>query len=192
MWAVVDTLVTEALATAGGRVRGVGISSAGPIDLPAGTVSPINITAVATAFRSSTGCRHWPVRLYGLAATGCAWRWGSGGAARAGARSSCSAWWCRPASAAGWCSTAALRRANRQRRTRRPRGRRPGRRAVHLRGPRLRRDDRSRTADGALGPRERLGCAGRGRREGAGRRRRGGRRGRAAGLQPGRDGAWRR
>jgi glucokinase len=36
-------LVTEALAEAGGRVRGVGISSAGPIDLPAGTVSPINI-----------------------------------------------------------------------------------------------------------------------------------------------------
>jgi glucokinase len=44
VWTVVDTLVTEALAAAGGRVRGVGISSAGPIDLPAGTVSPINIT----------------------------------------------------------------------------------------------------------------------------------------------------
>jgi glucokinase len=44
VWAVVDTLVTEALAEAGGRVRGVGIASAGPIDLPAGTVSPINIT----------------------------------------------------------------------------------------------------------------------------------------------------
>ena len=43
VWTVVDTLVTEALAEAGGRVRGVGISSAGPIDLPAGTVSPINI-----------------------------------------------------------------------------------------------------------------------------------------------------
>jgi glucokinase len=45
VWAVVDTLITEALATAGGRVRGVGIASAGPIDLPSGTVSPINITA---------------------------------------------------------------------------------------------------------------------------------------------------
>jgi glucokinase len=44
VWAVVDSLVTEALATAGGRVRGVGIASAGPIDLPSGTVSPINIT----------------------------------------------------------------------------------------------------------------------------------------------------
>jgi glucokinase len=45
VWTVVDTLVTEALAAAGGRVRGVGIASAGPIDLPSGTVSPINITA---------------------------------------------------------------------------------------------------------------------------------------------------
>jgi glucokinase len=45
VWTVVDTLITEALATAGGRVRGVGIASAGPIDLPSGTVSPINITA---------------------------------------------------------------------------------------------------------------------------------------------------
>jgi glucokinase len=44
VWAVVDTLVTETLATAGGAVRGVGIASAGPIDLPTGTVSPINIT----------------------------------------------------------------------------------------------------------------------------------------------------
>src|SRR6476620_5091448 len=43
VWTVVDTLVTEGLAEAGGRVRGVGISSAGPIDLPTGTVSPINI-----------------------------------------------------------------------------------------------------------------------------------------------------
>ena len=45
IWAVVDTLMTEALAAAGGRVRGVGIASAGPIDLGSGTVSPINITA---------------------------------------------------------------------------------------------------------------------------------------------------
>ena len=45
VWAVADTLITEALAAAGGRVRGVGVASAGPIDLPTGTVSPINITA---------------------------------------------------------------------------------------------------------------------------------------------------
>src|SRR5215207_3757330 len=44
IWAVVDSLVTGALGTAGGRVGGVGIASAGPIDLPSGTVSPINIT----------------------------------------------------------------------------------------------------------------------------------------------------
>jgi glucokinase len=44
VWAAVDSLVTEALGTAGGRVLGVGISSAGPIDLPMGTISPINIT----------------------------------------------------------------------------------------------------------------------------------------------------
>lgn len=43
IWAVADSLLTEALATAGGRVRGAGIASAGPIDLSAGTVSPINI-----------------------------------------------------------------------------------------------------------------------------------------------------
>lgn len=44
IWAVVESLVAEALSTAGGAVRGVGIASAGPIDVPAGTVSPINIT----------------------------------------------------------------------------------------------------------------------------------------------------
>ncbi|MBY0287399.1 MAG: ROK family protein [Mycobacteriaceae bacterium] len=44
IWAVVESLVAEALSTAGGAVGGVGIASAGPIDVPAGTVSPINIT----------------------------------------------------------------------------------------------------------------------------------------------------
>jgi len=44
VWAVVDSLITEALATAGGGVDGAGVASAGPIDLPSGTVSPINIT----------------------------------------------------------------------------------------------------------------------------------------------------
>jgi glucokinase len=43
IWAVIDSLVTEALAVAGGRIRGAGVASAGPIDLPSGTVSPINI-----------------------------------------------------------------------------------------------------------------------------------------------------
>lgn len=43
IWTVVDTLLTEAMAAAGGRVGGVGIASAGPIDVPTGTISPINI-----------------------------------------------------------------------------------------------------------------------------------------------------
>lgn len=43
VWSVIASLVTEALAAAGGGVRGVGVASAGPIDVPGGTVSPINI-----------------------------------------------------------------------------------------------------------------------------------------------------
>jgi glucokinase len=67
VWTVVDTLITEALAEADGRVRGVGIASAGPIDLPAGTVSPINITAwqgfpIVERVSTLTGA---PVRLGG-------------------------------------------------------------------------------------------------------------------------------
>ncbi len=54
IWAVLDSLITAALAAAGGVVRGVGIASAGPIDLPSGTVSPINITN-GNGFRSSSG-----------------------------------------------------------------------------------------------------------------------------------------
>ena len=45
VWAVAEALIADALPTAGGDVSGVGIASAGPIDLPSGTVSPINITA---------------------------------------------------------------------------------------------------------------------------------------------------
>lgn len=44
IWHVVEELIAGALSAAGGGVLGVGIASAGPIDLPAGTVSPINIT----------------------------------------------------------------------------------------------------------------------------------------------------
>ncbi|OBF26855.1 ROK family protein [Mycobacterium sp. ACS4331] len=42
-WAVVSALLSEM--AAGTTVRGVGIASAGPIDLPAGAVSPINVPA---------------------------------------------------------------------------------------------------------------------------------------------------
>ena len=87
VWTVVDTLVTEALAEAAGRVRGVGIASAGPIDLPAGTVSPINITEwqgfpIVERVSTLTG---GPVRLGGdglCMALGERWR----GAGRGGAQ----------------------------------------------------------------------------------------------------------
>lgn len=44
-WSVVETLLTEARSAATDEVTGVGIGSAGPIDLTAGTVNPINIDA---------------------------------------------------------------------------------------------------------------------------------------------------
>ncbi|MBX7452112.1 ROK family protein [Mycolicibacterium sp. 3033] len=43
IWTVAQTLLVDALSSAGGTVGAVGISSAGPIDVPAGTISPINI-----------------------------------------------------------------------------------------------------------------------------------------------------
>jgi glucokinase len=43
VWDVVAAMIADALAAADGTVRAAGIASAGPIDLPSGTVSPINI-----------------------------------------------------------------------------------------------------------------------------------------------------
>lgn len=43
VWAVVAELIDDVLGKAGGRVRAVGIGSAGPVDVNSGTVSPINI-----------------------------------------------------------------------------------------------------------------------------------------------------
>ncbi|TPG34283.1 ROK family protein [Mycolicibacterium hodleri] len=67
IWSVADGLLAEALSAADGEVRGVGIASAGPIDLPTGTVSPINITAwqhfpIVDRVGAATGL---PVRLGG-------------------------------------------------------------------------------------------------------------------------------
>jgi glucokinase len=45
VWAAAEHTIAEALAAAGGQVAGVGISSAGPIHLPDGTISPVNIPA---------------------------------------------------------------------------------------------------------------------------------------------------
>ncbi|EFG76321.1 ROK family protein [Mycobacterium parascrofulaceum ATCC BAA-614] len=43
VWAAVEAAIADALNAAGGAVDAVGIGSAGPIDLPGGTVSPVNI-----------------------------------------------------------------------------------------------------------------------------------------------------
>jgi len=45
VWAAVAATIADALRVADGSVRAVGIASAGPIDLPSGTVSPINIVS---------------------------------------------------------------------------------------------------------------------------------------------------
>lgn len=45
VWAAAQRTITDVLAAVDGPVRGVGISSAGPIHLPDGTISPINIPA---------------------------------------------------------------------------------------------------------------------------------------------------
>ncbi|MGB8405163.1 MAG: ROK family protein, partial [Mycobacterium sp.] len=68
VWSGIDTLLGEALrAAAGHPVAGVGVSSAGPVDVPTGTVSPINITAwqhfpIVERLAERTGL---PVRLGG-------------------------------------------------------------------------------------------------------------------------------
>jgi glucokinase len=43
VWALIHRMIADAMQTAGGAIRAVGIGSAGPIDLATGTVSPINI-----------------------------------------------------------------------------------------------------------------------------------------------------
>jgi glucokinase len=45
VWAAAQRTIADALAAAGGTVDGVGISSAGPIHLGDGTISPVNIAA---------------------------------------------------------------------------------------------------------------------------------------------------
>jgi glucokinase len=52
VWGAVDAMIADALRAADGAVAAVGIASSGPIDLPSGTVSPINIA----------GWRRFPLR----------------------------------------------------------------------------------------------------------------------------------
>jgi len=45
VWAAVESVLTEMLTETDGTVAAVGVASAGPVDIPGGTVSPINISA---------------------------------------------------------------------------------------------------------------------------------------------------
>lgn len=68
VWAVVAELIDDVLAKAGGEVRAVGIGSAGPVDVNAGTVSPINIPGwrgFALRDRVANAVPRVPVRLGG-------------------------------------------------------------------------------------------------------------------------------
>ncbi|MEB3021425.1 ROK family protein [[Mycobacterium] crassicus] len=68
VWAVVTELIENVLAEAGGRVSAVGIGSAGPIDVNAGTVSPVNIAGwrgFALRDRVAAAVPGVPVRLGG-------------------------------------------------------------------------------------------------------------------------------
>lgn len=69
IWTVAQALLVDALAAAGGAVDSVGISSAGPIDVPAGTVSPINIV----------GWQHFPIVARTTELTGATVRLGGDG-----------------------------------------------------------------------------------------------------------------
>jgi len=66
VWMAAERAITDALS--GGPVRGVGISSAGPIHLPTGAISPINIPAwrdFPIVERVAAAVPHVPVRLGG-------------------------------------------------------------------------------------------------------------------------------
>lgn len=85
VWATAADLIQQALRRAGGTVTATGISSAGPVDLAEGTVSPINIPAwqrfpIVERTRRLTG---GPVRLGGdglCMALGERWRGAGAGA----------------------------------------------------------------------------------------------------------------
>lgn len=87
VWAAAERTIIDALAAAGGEVSGAGISSAGPIHLPDGTISPVNIAAwrgFPIRDRVSATVPGVPVRLAGdglCMALGEHWR-GAGRGAR--------------------------------------------------------------------------------------------------------------
>ena len=87
VWAAAEHTIADALDAAGGEVSGVGISSAGPIHIPGGTVSPVNIAAwrdFPITDRVASAVPGVPVRLAGdglCMALGEHWR-GAGKGAR--------------------------------------------------------------------------------------------------------------
>ncbi|GAA2771829.1 ROK family protein [Mycolicibacterium pallens] len=87
VWAAARRTITDTLAEAGGAVDGVGISSAGPIHVPDGTISPINIAAwrdFPVVDRVAAAVPDVPVRLGGdglCMALGEHWRGAGQGAA---------------------------------------------------------------------------------------------------------------
>ncbi|MCV7152474.1 ROK family protein [Mycolicibacterium pyrenivorans] len=79
VWAAVESLLADMQTAAGGTVAAVGIGSAGPVDIPGGTVSPINITE----------WRRFPIVQRVAAATGVPVRLGGDGLCMA-----LGEWWC--------------------------------------------------------------------------------------------------
>lgn len=68
VWAAAERAIADALSAAGGVVDGVGISSAGPIDIGEGTISPVNIAAwrgFPVVERAAAAVPGVPVRLAG-------------------------------------------------------------------------------------------------------------------------------
>jgi glucokinase len=87
VWAAAQRTIADALAAAGGTVDGVGISSAGPIHLGEGAISPVNIAAwrgFPVRDRVAAAVPGVPVRLAGdglCMALGEHWRGAGEGAA---------------------------------------------------------------------------------------------------------------
>jgi glucokinase len=87
VWAAAERAIAEALEAAGGTVDGVGISSAGPINLTEGTISPVNIASwrgFPVRERAAATVPGVPVRLAGdglCMALGEHWRGAGQGAA---------------------------------------------------------------------------------------------------------------